>query len=144
MLYVERTTELHAWNFYVGGILIVSRCLLISCIIVGSQVLELGLNLDYAIHNCAVKKLDSSSHAHDLRDHAHWLAARALDHIRILTYTDTYYVTTPIHHDLWLELCAQQKAMASGGPASLNAIVIGGTGATGRCLLGSLLKAKVR
>jgi len=63
--------------------LIVSRCLLISCKIVGSQVL--GLNLNYAIHNCAVKKFDSSSHAHDLRDHAHWLAARST----VCTYTTT-------------------------------------------------------
>ena len=47
------------------------------------------------------------------------------------------HVTTPTHYDL-------DKAMASGGQASLNAIVIGGTGATGRCLVGSLLKAKVR
>jgi len=113
--------------------LIVSRCLLISCKIVGSQVL--GLNLNYAIHNCAVKKFDSSSHAHDLRDHAHWLAARSTMY-RFLLCDHT--------HSSRSVLRAQQKAMSSGGPASLNAIVIGGTGATGRCLLGYLLKAKVR
>ena len=34
--------------------------------------------------------------------------------------------------------------MASGGQATLNAVVIGGTGATGRHLVGTLLKAKAR
>ena len=34
-------------------------------------------------------------------------------------------------------------AMATGGADLLNAVVIGATGATGKCLVGSLLKAKV-
>ena len=33
--------------------------------------------------------------------------------------------------------------MATGGADQLNAVVIGATGATGKCLVGSLLKAKV-
>ena len=35
------------------------------------------------------------------------------------------------------------KAMATGGADLLNTVVIGATGATGKCLVGSLLKAKV-
>ena len=36
-----------------------------------------------------------------------------------------------------------RRNMASGGHTPLTAIVIGGTGATGNCLVGYLLKAKV-
>ena len=36
-----------------------------------------------------------------------------------------------------------QAAMATGGADLMNAVVIGATGATGKCLVGSMLKAKV-
>ena len=57
-----------------------------------------------------------------------------VDFVSLISDVVETHVTTPTHYD-------PDKAMASGG---LNAVVIGGTGATGRCLLGSLLKAKVR
>ncbi len=42
-------------------------------------------------------------------------------------------------------LSSLQMAEGSGGNVQkMNAILIGATGATGRCLLGSLLRAKVR
>ena len=38
---------------------------------------------------------------------------------------------------------AADEVMASGGEQLMKAVVIGSTGATGRCVVGSLLRAKV-
>ena len=59
------------------------------------------------------------------------------------TYVHTYVriVPRPSHTPHFVS--PHPKAMATGGADLLNTVVIGATGATGKCLVGSLLKTKV-
>ena len=73
------------------------------------------------------------------------LSQQDLVHYLYITLDPPTATMTQVHviYIIYGHVIELRGAMASGGQTPLNAIVIGGTGATGKCLVGYLLKAKV-